>query len=133
MVVKVCELLAVVIPTLDVHPESLSNPDKAIFAFGNDGTPFTAVSNLVTNTGVVGTDVAGVGTVRSSIAACSYGTDKGIMGFGTGIGGAKGMTNLVSNTGVVATDVTAVGTAREKLGACEYGDDKGIFAYGPTG
>jgi hypothetical protein len=31
------------------------------------------MTNLVTNTGVVGTDVAGVGTARGAVAAASYG------------------------------------------------------------
>ena len=30
------------------------------------------MSNLVTNVGVVGTDVTGVGTARRTLAACSY-------------------------------------------------------------
>ena len=32
--------------------------------------------------GVVGTDVTGVGTARGYLAACEYGGDKGIFGFG---------------------------------------------------
>jgi len=112
--------------------------DKGIFGFGitNTGVPYSysAVTNLVSNAGVVATDVTGVGTARKELAACSYGDDKGIFGFGQS--GAwpnhavVSMTNLVSNAGVVATDVTGVGSARGNLAACEYGDDKGIFGYG---
>jgi len=78
----------------------------------------TAVTNLVSNTGVVGTDVTGVGTARTDLAACEYGGDKGIFGFGTAPHTA--VTNLVSNAGVVATDTTGVGTARTAPAACSY-------------
>ena len=69
------------------------------------------MTNLVSNAGVVSTDVTGVGTARNNLAACSYGDDKGIFGYGIA-SSVRSMTNLVSNTGVVATDVTGVGTAR---------------------
>ena len=101
--------------------------DKGIFGFGylapgNDPRA-TAVTNLVSNTGVVASDTTGVGTGRNYLAACSFGYDKGIFAF-------NGYTNLVSNAGVVATDVTQVGTARARLEATQYGGDKGIFGFG---
>ena len=77
-------------------------------------------TNLVSNAGVVSTDVTGVGTARFAPAACSYGGDKGIFGYGKNGGAVVSMTNLVSNSGVVATDVTGVGTARNELAACSY-------------
>jgi hypothetical protein len=40
------------------------------------------MSNLVNNSGVVATDVTGVGTARSNLAATTYGTDKAIFGYG---------------------------------------------------
>ena len=43
---------------------------KAIFGYGS---PTTAITNLVSNTGVVATDTTGVGTARSALAAASYG------------------------------------------------------------
>ena len=46
--------------------------DKGIFAYGNADGPNTAVSNLVSNTGVVAADVTGVGSARVGTAACSY-------------------------------------------------------------
>ena len=76
-------------------------------------------SNLVSNTGVVASDVTGVGTGRIWLDATEYGGDKGIFGYGT-TGSVVSMTNLVSNVGVVATDVTGVGTARSALAACSY-------------
>jgi len=95
------------------------------------------MTNLVSNAGVVATDVTGVGTSRRALAACEYGEDKGIFGFGITNTGVPfqhvSMTNLVSNTGVVATDTTGVGTVRNSLAACGYGEDKGIFGYGTGG
>jgi hypothetical protein len=103
--------------------------DEGIFGFGTTGS-LTAVTNLVSNAGVVASDVTGVGTARQFPAACEYGGDKGIFGFGHD-GSNTAVTNLVSNAGVVATDQAATtGTGRGYLGACEYGGDKGIFGYG---
>ena len=77
------------------------------------------MTNLVSNTGVVGTDVTGVGTGRYSLTACTYAYDKGIFGFGY-TGSATAVTNLVSNTGVVSTDVSGVGTTRRDVAACSF-------------
>ena len=100
--------------TLEAAPAS----KKAIFGYGTTGT-ITAITNLVSNTGVVATDTTGVGTSRSDLAAAGYGSDKAIFGYGqTTV--ALSMTNLVSNTGVVATDTTGVGTARNGLAAAGY-------------
>jgi len=49
--------------------------DKGIFGYGStDGTAggYTAITNLVSNSGVVATDTSGVGTARGLLAACSY-------------------------------------------------------------
>ena len=107
--------------------------DKAIFGFGfnsnsqGGGLGRTSITNLVSNTGVVASDTAGVGSARfGALAAASYGGDKGIFGFGAGVN----TTNLVSNAGVVASDTTGVGTARGYLGALGYGGDKAIFGFG---
>jgi len=105
------------------------NNMEGIFGFGYGGSSAVSTTNLVSNAGVVASDVTGVGTVRFNLAACEYGEDKGIFGLGYD-GGELGMTNLVSNSGVVATDVAAVGTARSQTTACSYGDDKGIFGFG---
>ena len=77
------------------------------------------MTNLVSNTGVVATDITGVGTARNSLAAAGYGTDKALFGYG-GTGTNTAVTNLVSNTGVVATDTTGVGTARNSLAAAGF-------------
>ncbi len=104
---------------------------EGIFGYGENGGSLS-MSNLVNSSGVVASDVTGVGTARRYIAACEYGNDKGIFGFGK-TASVVSMTNLVSNAGVVGTDVTGVGTAREGPAACEYGGDKGIFGYGDIG
>jgi len=121
------------IPTLDKTVEdvpSLGN-DEGIFGYGEGSGGYTAVTNLVSNTGVVSADVTGVGTTSVNKAACEYGDDKGIFGYGyEGGGPVVSYTNLVSNTGVVTANVTGVGTARQYIGACSYGGDKGIFGYG---
>jgi len=106
--------------------------DKGIFGYGYDGPPagsggVTGVTNLVSNVGVVSSDVSAVGSACRQLTACSYGGDKGIFGFGNRPSSPSSVTNLVSNTGVVSTDVTGVGTARRSGAACEYGQDKGIF------
>ena len=46
--------------------------DKGIFGFGY-GTGYQSLTNLVSNTGVVAADTAGVGTARSSVSACQLG------------------------------------------------------------
>ena len=105
-----------------------SENEEGIFGFGRTGS-VVSMTNLVTNAGVVGSDVTGVGTARHGLGACEYGGDKGIFAYGNDQTylSRVSMSNLVSNAGVVATDVTGVGTARYALGACEYGGDKGIF------
>mgnify|MGYP003137377575 CR=1 FL=1 len=116
-----------------IIPASTSGPsgNEGILGFGWAGpvTGNVSTTNLVSNAGVVSADIAGVGTVRTSLAACEYGTDTGIYGFG---GGPVSITNLVSNSGVVATDTAgaAGATPRYALAACSYGGDKGIFGFG---
>jgi hypothetical protein len=114
-----------------IIPASTSGPsgNEGIFGFGWAGGPNTAVTNLVSNIGVVSADVAGVPAANTSMAGCEYGSDTGIFGFG---GGPISSTNLVSNLGVVATDTAGVAgaTPRYALAACSYGSDKGIFGFG---
>jgi hypothetical protein len=105
--------------------------DKAIFGYGSiPPAVFQAITNLVSNTGVVASDTPGVGTARQQLAAAGYGGDKAIFGFGVALPLFYNITNLVSNTGVVASDTPGVGTARQSLSATNYGGDKGIFAFG---
>ena len=110
--------------------EPVAGPtQKAIFAYGSG---LTNVSNLVNSSGVVGTDVTGVGTARRFLAACGYGFDKAIFAYGYTVSNVS-MSNLVTNAGVVGTDVSGVGTARNRPAATSYGlSGQGIFGYGET-
>ena len=124
------------VPTIDeavsVGPGLPSNL-YGIFAYGsNNSSVNLGTSQLVSSSGVVGSDVSAVGTARSQTAACEYGLDKGIHGFGyiNTASTRTAITNLVSNTGVVATDTAGVGTARMALAAATYGASKGIFGFG---
>ena len=96
---------------------AVSANDNGIFGYGY---PNTTITNLISNLGVVATDVSGVGTARSAPSACEYGGDKGIFGFGS-LPSETAITNFVSNAGVIATDTTGVGTVRQGVGACSYG------------
>ena len=77
------------------------------------------MTNLVSNSGVVASDVSGVGTGRRFLAASKYGGDKALFGYGD-TGSSSSLTNLISNLGVVASDVSGVGTAREGLAAAGF-------------
>ena len=97
------------------------------------GDSASSVSNLISNTGVVASDVTPLGTLRTYVGGCEYGGDKGILAYGkldSAPGTLLSMSNLVSNAGVIASDTTGVGTARQMSSACGYGGDKGIFGYG---
>ena len=110
-------------PIIPANTAAASFPenDEGIFGYGTTGS-HTAVTNLVSNAGVVGTDVVGVGTARRYLAATQYGGDKGIFGYGDVYPTSPreiSITNLVSNTGVVASDQAATtGTGRRYPAAC---------------
>jgi hypothetical protein len=59
------EAISLIIPAVPTQ--------RAIFGYGTSGSGPVSVTNLVSNTGVVGTDVTGVGTARLGIAAAGYG------------------------------------------------------------
>jgi hypothetical protein len=100
--------------------------DKAIFAFGYDGS-VTNTRNLVNNSGVVAADASGAGTGRET-RGTSYGVGKAIFAFGSG---NTNVSNLVSDEGVVASDGTGVGTGRTHIAATMYGSSgQALFAFG---
>ena len=109
--------------------------DKAITAFSqiNSSTGGTsAISNLISSSGVVASDVSAVGTSRDSIMSNGYGADKGFFAFGY-VGATNtnlSTKNLVTNVGVVGADVTGVGTARRIGACCGYGTGLAVVAYG---
>ena len=108
---------------------------KAIFGYGYAGG-YVSMSNLINTSGVVASDVSGVGTVRNHMGASTYGTGLAIFAYGATTGTSMiSISNKVSNVGVIAADVGSLaGTARWGLGAAGYGADKGVFAYGkPSG
>ena len=92
---------------------------QAMFAFGRVSDA-VSVSNLISNTGAVGSDVGGVGTARRNLGGCQYGGDKGVIAYGYS-SSYLNVKNLVSNSGVVAADVSGVGTARQGAAAQAYG------------
>jgi len=61
------------IPTMEeaVADVPSKGNQEGIFGYGSTGGA-VSMTNLVTNAGVVGTDVTGVGTARAELAACSY-------------------------------------------------------------
>ena len=100
------------------------NTLRAIFGYGYNGANLS-MTNLVSSSGVVATDTAGVGTARVYLAAAGYGQDKAIFGLGI-----PNRINLVGNTGIVASDVTSIGRTRSYPAAATYGGDKAVFGYG---
>jgi hypothetical protein len=64
------------------------------------------MTNLVNNSGVVSSDVTGVGTARDNLSAAGYSTDQAIFGYGYVGGSNTSITNLVTNVGVVGSDVS---------------------------
>ena len=93
--------------------------DKAIFGFGSISS-VTGITNLVSNSGVVATDTAGVGTARYGPGACGYGGDKAAFAYGIDASANVSLKNLVNSSGVVAADVTGVGTARRDLAGAGF-------------
>ena len=103
---------------------------RAIFGFGYNGSNL-AVTNLVSNTGSVSSDVAGVGTAKRQVTSTSYGDDKGMFFAGNNGAGAS-ISNLISNTGAVASDTNTTSSvpAQNGISGAPYGGDKGIFLFG---
>lgn len=62
---------AIIMPTNFWGKSNITATQRAIFGFGRTGA-VNAITNLVSNTGVVATDTAGVGTARHSLAAAGY-------------------------------------------------------------
>ncbi len=62
------------IPILDkdVSDVPVKGNSEGIFGYGVISGSLSSLTNLVSNVGVVATDVTGVGTARTEVAACSY-------------------------------------------------------------
>jgi hypothetical protein len=102
---------------------------KAIFAYGQESGGVVSTSNLISDQGVIGSNVTGVGTPRYSPVGTGYGGDKGLFAYGNG-GGSLSTKNLVNNNGVVGANVDGVGTIRQYSAAAKYGVGKAIVLYG---
>ena len=105
----------------------------------------TAQKNLVSNTGVVGSDVtittdaiSGLAIYDGRLSGLTYGGDKCIFGWGVIVKGSNTSqylevqkSFLVSNTGVQGSDVSLpTDSHREACIGTGYGGDKGIVIYG---
>jgi len=104
---------------------------RAIFGFGYNGSNL-ALTNLVSNTGSVSSDVAGAGaTAKTMVTTTSYGGDRGMFVLGNN-GAGSSISNLISNTGIVASDTNTTSTlpVQNGLTGAPYGGDKGILLFG---
>ena len=132
--------------------------DKGVIMGGQNfnGSVTSGVSNLISNTGVIASDVSYVSeeahpdhftwgtdpidTANCNAAGTTYGSDGKAMFFG---GGGDDWNSyfeysflssihLVSNVGVVASNTTQTTDqgSSAMLSGCSYGGDKGIFAHG---
>ena len=99
---------------------------QAIFAYG---TANINISFIVTDQGVPGSDVTGVGTARKYLGCAPFAGDRCVFAYGSN-DNKLNVSNKVSNSGVVASDTSGVGTARIGTYGAGYGGDKGIIAYG---
>ena len=109
--------------------------DKAIFAGGSVSgeTSSTQYTNLVSNTGVIASDVYSNMGERMRAAGVGYGGDKAIFGYGANYSNpVLNSTYLVSNTGTFSSGQSTIGTARYGLAAASYGTDKAIFGFGSS-
>lgn len=114
---------------------------RGIFGFGFVITPFTgsvAISNLVSDTGVIASDVNFVSTTRAGVAATGYGGDRALFVYGQRTPAPPAgiwplAQNLVSNTGVIANNTSTVGPSRSAVAGAIYGADRGVIAFGRTG
>ena len=110
--------------------------DKAMFSYGSTpgtGADYDGKTNLVTNAGVVGSDISQVGTERGYLASTGYGTTgQAIFAFGNINGGGRtAISNLVSSVGVIQADTAGVGVARAYVSGATYGSSgQAIFCFG---
>lgn len=108
---------------------------QSFIAYGESGSSpavtYPLIANILSDTGVISTDIVAVGPARSACAGAAYGNGKGIIAYG-GVSGTTtiSFSNLVSETGVIASNTALVGTERVGAGGCSFGGDKAMFGYG---
>ena len=104
---------------------------RAIFGFGNAGSGYTGITNLVNSSGVVQADVSAVGTARRQLTATNFGGDKAIFFGGVvspgGNANASRISNIVNNSGVVQSDVA------NSSGSVTVKYQTAMLNYGSTG
>jgi hypothetical protein len=120
---------------------SFSWPQQGVFAYGRNSASgtvlFTNISNLVSDTGVIGSNRTGVGSNKDISGAAEYGDGQGIMFAGYQVTPTGSITyvtinnvNRVTNTGVIGSDESTGAAPPGEGAACRYGGDKAIWAYG---
>ena len=108
--------------------------DKAVIFGGalNSGGATLGTTNLISNQGVVGSDVAAAAGVRTTadVNGSTYGGDKAIAYGGYG-NGNNAMYNLITNVGVVGANANGTPTGRNGTAGSKFGSTgQAIFAYG---
>jgi len=111
--------------------------DRAIFFGGvtaNGIANASAVSNLVSNAGVVASNTSGASGVgvRIQQIMSPFGADgKAIIAFGTiADESATNIRNLISNAGVIAADISGAGGVKTGAASAKYGSGLAIAAFG---
>ena len=108
--------------------------DKVIIGFGTAASGQVAITNLVSNQGVIAADQsATTGTAGTGVKAAPYGVGLALFYAGNRGGSVTNTRNLISNTGVVAADASGAGTAKSQFGMTAYGTGTAIAAFGDAG
>ena len=103
---------------------------RGIFAYGQNLSGRVSMSNLLSTSGVIASDVTGVGTARNQLSAATFGINRAIFAYGYTASAKTSISNLVGVNGVIASDTTGVGTASQARAAAGYGVGLAIFAFG---
>ena len=77
---------------------------RGIFGFGFTGASRQSVTNLVSSSGIITSNVVGSGTARDGLAAASFAGDKAIFGYGT-TGTNTNITNIINFFGIVSVSI----------------------------
>ena len=104
---------------------------KAIVGYGfiqNPAAGYINRSNIVSNVGVVSSDISGVGTARAQLTAATYGGDKAMFMGGSNNASITSVTNNVSSTGAIGSDVSYTTNYPSAIGCLvAYGGDKAVY------
>jgi hypothetical protein len=117
-----------------VGSTSFNFNQQIIFPYGGTTSlsTYTNTSNIMSNTGVMASDVTGIGTLRNGYAGVQYGTTgTALIAFGVNNTTYYATKNLISNTGVIASDTTGVGTVKSQNAGLVYSNaGAAVLAYG---